>query len=267
MKEVAVTEPLVQLTGKVVFVTGAAGGQGAAHARLCSRLGARVVLTDLDRDTVAAVAGGIDGETLALAMDVAEEKAWDAAVAQTRAAFGRIDVLVNNAGLYELGPLDGLGRKEIEAALAVNLIGPILGIQRVVPLMREHGGGSIINVASTAALAGYPGAVAYSASKWALRGATRSAARELGPLGIRVNCVCPGAINTQMISEETRSGGGAVAGQPIARPGEPDDIAAAVLYLASDAAAFVTGAVLAVDGGLTAGLHRMARELEGERGA
>lgn len=244
-------EPLVELSGRVVFVTGAAGGQGAEHARLCADLGASVVLADLELAAVQAVAddlADLDGPTLALALDVSSEQAWDDAFAATVDAFGRVDVLVNNAGLYRLGGLDGLERGEIEAAMAVNLVGPILGIQRVVPLMSERGG-SIINVASTAALGGYPGAIAYSASKWALRGATKSAAKELGAHGIRVNCVCPGAIDTPMISEETRAGGGAVANQPIVRPGRPEEVSALIAFLASDASSYCTGQDFIIDGG------------------
>lgn len=242
---------MAELDGKVVFITGAAGGQGAEHARVLSRLGAQVVLSDLDEAVVSRVAGEIEGKTLAVALDVRSEPAWDEAFARTKDAFGRVDVLVNNAGIHRLGGLEGLRRDELESMLAVNLIGPVLGMQRVVPLMRDRGG-SIINVASTAALSGHPAAIAYSASKWALRGASRSAAKELGVHGIRVNCVCPGAIDTPMISEEARAGRGAVAGQPIPRVGAPAEVSALVAFLAGDASGYCTGQEFVVDGGLSA---------------
>ncbi|QIX26540.1 SDR family oxidoreductase [Nocardioides sp. JQ2195] len=241
-------EPLVELDDKVVLITGAAGGQGAEHARLCSRLGATVVLADLGLEAVEKVASDLPGPSLAVALDVSHEAAWDDALARVGDRFGRVDVLVNNAGLYRLGGLEDLERGQIEAAMAVNVIGPVLGMQRVVPLMRERGG-SIINVSSVAGLGGYPGAISYSASKWALRGASRSAAKELGAHGIRVNCVCPGAIDTQMISEETRAGRGSVASQPIARAGRPEEVSALIAFLASDASSYCTGQDFVIDGG------------------
>jgi len=229
-------ELLKDLEDKVVLITGAARGQGAAEAELLSALGAQVVACDVS---------GADGETLTR-LDVTDPDAWAAVVADVTAAHGRIDVLVNNAGIYRKAPLGEWSADQIRDILDVNLVGPILGMQAVSPVMPR--GGAIVNVASTAGLRGFGGALPYSSSKWGLRGASRSAAQELAPLGIRVNCVCPGAVDTPMIDLSTLD----LSHLPMPRAAHVSEIANMVAFLASDASSYCTGADFVVDGGSTA---------------
>lgn len=234
------------LSDKVILITGAARGQGAAETELLSALGARIVACDvLDADGDA-LADRLGGSVSYRRLDVTDAAAWTSLVADVASAFGRIDVLVNNAGVYRKAPLAEWSAEQIRDVLDVNLVGPILGMQAVSRVMPR--GSAIVNVASTAALRGFGGALPYASSKWGLRGASRSAALELAPLGIRVNCVCPGAVDTPMIDVDALD----LSHLPVPRAARAAEIANMVAFLVGDASSYCTGAEFVVDGGATA---------------
>jgi 3alpha(or 20beta)-hydroxysteroid dehydrogenase len=242
---------LVSVAGRVVLITGAGGGQGASHARLFHRLGARLVLTDVATEPLDAVMTEFGIDAVSLVHNVGSASDWSEAVALADASFGRLDVLVNNAGIARPSPFEDLQEATLRLTIEINLIGPILGMQAVLPVMMRTGG-SIINVSSASTLGGPSGPIDYVAAKAGLRGASRRIARDLGQYGIRVNSVLPGAVDTAMISEITRRGGGYLEGAPIPRPGRPDEISQVIAFLASDASSYITGQDIVVDGGLTA---------------
>ncbi|MFF4953468.1 glucose 1-dehydrogenase [Streptomyces chattanoogensis] len=242
-----------RLDGKVAVITGAGRGQGAAEARLFVRAGARVVITDVREEEGRAVAAGLGGAAVFVRHDVTDAAGWETVTRTAVSSFGRLDILVNNAALWRTAPVDTETEENFALLLRVNLLGPFLGIKAVVPELRTAGGGSIVNISSTAGLKGLPGHAAYGASKFGLRGLTRSAAVDLAGDRIRVNSVHPGVIDTPMVAGAL----GPERGErdhprvPLRRIGRPDEVAELVRYLASDASAYITGAELAVDGGLT----------------
>ena len=247
--------------GKVAIVTGAASdpGLGRAIALTLAREGARVVVTDIDEPGVANCAEVIQragGEALALRQDVTREADWQAVLGRTLDAFGRLDVLVNNAGIAVLKTLEELTLADWNRQIEVNLTSVFLGCKYAVPAMRRSGGGSIVNLSSVAGLVGIRTCVAYGAAKGGVRSATKSIALEVAGDGIRCNSVHPGFIWTNMQARATGARDRAsvpVAGLvPLGRLGEAQEVADCVLYLASDESKYVTGAEFTVDGGMTA---------------
>jgi 3alpha(or 20beta)-hydroxysteroid dehydrogenase len=237
------------LEGRVALITGAARGQGAADAIVLSSAGAFVVLTDLLEDEGQALCREIGDTATFVRHDVTSAADWDDVVATALKLHGRLDVLVNNAGIHSSTPLLKESVETFERTLSVNLIGPFLGIRTVCGPMHDGGGGSIINISSLAGAAGLAGHASYGSSKWGLRGLAKTAATELGPLGIRVNTILPGAINTSMMAPVVAGEANRFAGLPLGRHGEPAEVAAVVLFLASDASSYMTGAEIVVDGG------------------
>jgi 3alpha(or 20beta)-hydroxysteroid dehydrogenase len=233
------------LQGRTIVVTGAAGGQGLATALLLHDAGARVIASDIS-DAAPALA---DTAIAYRRLDVADEGDWARLAADLGGASEPLRGLVNNAGITHRTRLGQTAREDWDRVLAVNLTGPMLGIQALAPLMGE--GSSIVNIGSAAALnAHYP--VAYTASKWGLRGLTHVAATEYGPRGIRVNVVHPGFIETPMTANAPDAMREAqLALTPLERFGDPEEVARVVVFLLSDAAAYVTGAEIPVDGGAT----------------
>ncbi|WP_371227291.1 glucose 1-dehydrogenase [Pseudomonas sp. QE6] len=245
-----------RLEGKVALITGAARGQGAAEARLFVEQGGRVVIADLLDEEGARLADELGDAALYQHLDVTSAQQWDAAVQAAEAHFGRLDVLVNNAGILLLAPLEECSLESYRKVIEVNQVGCWLGIKALLPALKRAGGGSIVNLSSTAGMEGVAGGSAYVASKFAVRGMTKSAALELGRYGIRVNSVHPGGIDTPMARPPEMAEfdpSAFYSGLPIPRIGQPEEVARLVLFLASDESSYCTGAEFVVDGGMLAG--------------
>lgn len=239
------------MRGKVALVTGAGSGIGLATARRLAGEGAAVVAGILGESQRAA-AGGLDAQLL----DVREEADWDRVLAHVTSAHGGLDVLVNDAGVHRTGTAEATTREVWDAVMEVNLFGTFLGCRKAIPLLRRRGGGAIVNLSSIAGHRGVPGQVAYATSKGAILTLTLALAADHAGEGIRVNCVCPGATETPMIEQIVAGGrepaalrAEIAARAPLGRMAGPDEIAAAIAYLASDDASYTTGVALPVDGG------------------
>ncbi|MCI2393900.1 SDR family oxidoreductase [Aliiroseovarius sediminis] len=254
-----------RLQEKIALITGGAAGIGLETARLFLNEGAKVALVDLDEDDLAKAAEALNGqgEVLTIAADVSKSEDAARYVRETVDAYGRIDVFFNNAGIEgKVAPLVDQKIEDFDRVMAVNVRGAFLGLQHVLPVMIDQKSGSVINMSSIAGLKGSPNVAPYITSKHAVVGLTRAAAIEVGATGVRVNSVHPSPVNTRMmrsLEDGFNPGHGdavkdqLTAGIPLGRYGESADIAALVLFLASDEAAFITGAQYPVDGGMAAG--------------
>ncbi|MFT4084937.1 MAG: SDR family oxidoreductase [Nocardioides sp.] len=240
----------MRLTDKVIVVTGAARGQGAEEVRALAAEGARVIATDvLDFEGFDDEGQGWD-TVVERRLDVTDAAGWAALADELRTTYGRVDGLVNNAGVAARERLPHVSLDAWQRTFDINVTGPLLGIQAMVPLMSA--GASIVNICSVAAVSGHA-AAAYTASKWALRGLTRSASLELGEQGIRVNAVMPGLIDTPLMANASPAFADAALSEiPLGRVGLPADIAPTIVFLLSEDSAYYNGAELVIDGGLTA---------------
>jgi 3alpha(or 20beta)-hydroxysteroid dehydrogenase len=240
-----------RLIGKIILISGGARGQGAAEARLFVAEGAKVVIGDVLEAEGNRLAAELGDAAVFVRQDVTREDDWAKAV-DAAAGLGGLHGLVNNAGIYQPATLMETDVALFERHMRVNQLGCFLGMKAVVPLMERSGGGSIANISSVAGLRGSPGAIAYSATKWALRGMTKAAAIDLAPRKIRVNSVHPGPIDTEMLSvrtpEQNRERLKAV---PMKRQGTAEEVAQLVLFLLSEESGYITGAEVAIDGGAT----------------
>lgn len=250
-----------RLAGKCALVTGGARGIGEGIVRRFVAEGARVLITDVLETEGAALAAELGNAVAFYRHDVTSRTEWDAAVAEAEARFGRLDTLVNNAGVIVFKRLDDLSEDEIRRVIDVNLIGTMLGCQAALPALERAGGGSIINMSSADGISGANSLTAYCASKFGVRGFTKALSLELGPRGIRVNSIHPGGILTPManptnIPRDLYDRGYWI--YPAQKSGDPSDIGAAAAYLASDDAKYCIGTELSVDGGLNAGHYYMA---------
>jgi 3alpha(or 20beta)-hydroxysteroid dehydrogenase len=246
----------LRVEDKVAIITGSAGGIGTAAARRLAEEGALLLLTDADEAGARALSDELGERASAHAHDVTSEDDWQAVVSTALQTHGRIDVLLNNAGVFLAAPLTETSLEDFRQVINVNVVGVFLGMRSVADAMAAQRSGSIINVSSVAGLTGSPYLTAYAASKWAVRGMTKGVAKELAQFGVRVNSLHPGQIDTDMNARQREKTpeliDKLIRGIPLRRIGTPEEIAHAVVYLASDESIYTTGSELVVDGGTTA---------------
>ncbi len=243
-----------RLSGKVAIVTGGAQGQGAAISRAFVAEGAKVTIADIADEPGKALADELGPEAIFVHHDVSDEQSWRSVVTETGSTFGPVTALVNNAGVLQFAELATMELADFQRLFSINVHGCFLGMKTVAPVMTEAGGGSIMNCSSVEGLGGMPSLVAYTGTKFAIRGMTKAAALELGPKNIRVNSVHPGMVDTGMTrgmagDEGMKWAAGRVA---LRRVGTPESIAPMYVFLASDESSFSTGAEFVADGGCTA---------------
>lgn len=240
----------MDFNGKVVAITGGAGDLGASQVRLFHARGATVAILDIDDATGEALATELGDRAFYLRLDVTSPKDWATAVTEIESRAGRLDAFVNNAGYFRPRPLLETPEDEFDLAYAVNEKGVFLGMKAVIPLLRKSGKGSIVNIASGAAVRGLPNAFGYVATKWSVRGMSLAAAAEHAAENIRVNVIFPGTIDTKMSRSNTPERLERIKSTiPMGRLGTPDEIGNMVVFLSSDAASYVTGAEIRIDGG------------------
>lgn len=259
---------MARLQNKVAIITGGARGMGRATSRLFAEEGAKVVIADVLDAEGEELARELTDSAIFSHHDVTDEQSWQTLVGRAEAEFGGIDILVNNAGILLFKAIAETEKQEFERVLSVNLVGSFLGVKIVGARMAARGSGSIVNISSVDGMKGANGLAAYCSSKWGIRGLTRVAAMEYGHRGVRVNSVHPGGINTIMSNpgfaprEQVDKN---YAHVPLQRIGDPEEVARATLFLASDDASYLCGAEIAVDGGMLVGHYY--RGLPGAPGA
>ncbi|MDB5972774.1 MAG: glucose 1-dehydrogenase [Hydrocarboniphaga sp.] len=250
--------PSNRLQDKVAIITGGARGMGAATVRMFVAEGAKVIITDVLETEGRALAAELGEQAAFIRHDVSDEAAWRQVLAFAVERYGRVDVLVNNAGILVFRSLLDTSKADFERVLSVNLTGTFLGLHTIAPHMIAKGRGSIVNISSIDGMKGANSLAAYASSKWGIRGLTKVAAMELGHRGLRVNSVHPGGIDTAMtnpngVAREVLDPHYTMV--PMQRTGAPEEVAAATLFLASDEASYINGAEIAVDGGLVIGQY------------